>query len=79
MGSPTEHIDSIKAMEEEPVRTVTFPPSDGWFTAKRVEYLRDLFQMVLFAIGIPYLMMRFFRNPFDAIRIVGKAQVTGGA
>jgi len=79
MGSPTGHIDTIKAMEAGPVRTVTFPPADGWFSAKRVEYLRDLFQMIVFAIGIPYLMMRFFKSPLDAIRIVGRAQVTGGA
>jgi len=77
---PTQHIDEIKSRTERPRPTVHFPPDgDSWFTARRVEYLRDLFQMIVFAIAIPYLMMRFFKMPLDTIKVVGKAQVTGGA
>lgn len=74
MADATSHIPSIENAER-PAPRVVFPPSTGWWTPERVEYLRNLFQMFFYLLAFPYLMFRFFGDPIGTFKVVGKAQV----
>lgn len=76
---PTEHIKTFQGEgRSEGKPRVLFPPGDSsWFSAERVEYLKNFFSMVFFALAFPYLMLRFFSSPLGTIRVVGQAQVGG--
>jgi len=69
------HIRTLQDAQAQGRAAVVFPPQSGWFTERRVTYLRDLFQMLFFGIAFPYLFFRFFSDPIGTIRVVGRAQV----
>lgn len=56
--------------------SVIFPPGDNsWFSPRRVTYMKDFFQMLFFALAMPWLLFRFFDNPLGTLKVVGQAQV----
>lgn len=49
-----------------PVKTMVFPPdpkSNSWFTAERVEYMRNCVSLFLMLLAIPYVLVRIVSHP----------------
>jgi hypothetical protein len=54
-----------------------WPPDRGWFTPERVEYLKNLLQLVVLACAMPWLLGKLLSSPGQLVKHAGRAQVGG--
>jgi hypothetical protein len=48
------------------------PFGPGWPSKQSLEYFSALCTAILLALGVPYLVLLFFRNPAKAVGISGR-------
>lgn len=48
------------------------PFGPGWPSKTALEYFSALCTAVLLALGVPYLVLLFFRNPAKALAVTGR-------
>lgn len=52
------------------------PPQEGYWTAPRVKYMRDVLELFLLVVALPWLVWKLLTDPIQFVRQVGQSAVS---
>lgn len=52
-----------------------FPPNRGWLQPGHVEYMKNLLQLLVLLLAVPWLLRQLWRDPAALVRGAGVRQV----